>query len=188
MTASPRRDELVDRALELFYRHGFHATGIDRVLAESGVAKMTLYKHFRSKDELILAALRRRDERFRSWFMREVERRGRSARERLLVVFDILQTWFQSRDFRGCLFVNAAAEFHDRDDPIHAAASEHKRLIRDFLAELAREAGAKDPGGLASALNLLMEGAISVAHVAGDESAAGDARRTAERLIEGAIA
>jgi AcrR family transcriptional regulator len=188
MAASPRRDELVDRALELFYRHGFHATGIDRVLAEAGVAKMTLYKHFRSKDELILAALRRRDERFRTWFMREVERRGRSARERLLVVFDILQAWFQSREFRGCMFVHAAAEFHDLDDPIHAAASEHKRLIRDFLGQLAREAGAADPGRLAGALNLLFEGAIAVAHVAGDDRAASDARRTAEVLIEGALA
>jgi AcrR family transcriptional regulator len=188
MAASPRREELVDRALELFYRHGFHATGIDRVLAEAGVAKMTLYKHFRSKDELILAALRRRDERFRSWFMREVERRGRTARDRLLVVFDILQTWFASREFRGCLFVNAAAEFHDPSDPIHAAASEHKRQIRDFLMKLASDAGAADPGRLAGALNLLIEGAISVAHVAGDGKAASDARRTAEFLVDGALA
>src|SRR5258708_34708744 len=107
MAQSARREELVDRALELFYRHGFHATGIDRILAEAGVAKMTLYKHFKSKDELILAALTRRDEKFRTWFMREVERRGRTPRERLLVVFDILAAWVQSRQFRGCMFVNA---------------------------------------------------------------------------------
>ena len=87
--ASRRRDHLVDIALDLFSRDGFHATGIDKILAESGVAKMTLYKHFRSKDELILAALRRRDERFRNWFMRTVERRADTPRERLLAMFDV---------------------------------------------------------------------------------------------------
>src|SRR5258708_27708372 len=105
--ASLRRDHLVETALALFSKHGYHATGIDRILAEAGVAKMTLYKHFKSKDELILAALSRRDEKFRTWFMREVERHGRTPRERLLVVFDILEAWFQSREFRGCMFVNA---------------------------------------------------------------------------------
>jgi AcrR family transcriptional regulator len=185
---SARREELVDRALDLFYRHGFHATGIDRILAESGVAKMTLYKHFKSKDELILAALNRRDEKFRTWFMREVERRGRTPKERLLVVFDILETWFSSRDFHGCLFVNAAAEFHQAADPVHRAAAEHKRLIRDFFERLAGEAGAPDPAGLARQLNLLLEGAIAIAHVQGDAAAAADARATARILIERALA
>ncbi len=187
MAASARREELVDRALELFYRHGFHATGIDRILAESGVAKMTLYKHFKSKDELILAALRRRDEKFRSWFMREIERRGRTPRERLLVVFDILAVWFASRDFRGCMFVNAAAEFHDPGDPVHEAAAEHKRLVREFLFKLASEAGAGDPAALAGSLNLLLEGAIAVAHVAGDAAAARDARAAAATLVDRAL-
>ena len=82
--APSRRDHLVDTALELFIRDGFHATGIDKILAESGVAKMTLYKHFKSKDELILSALRRRDERFRNWFMRAVESRAQAPRQRLL--------------------------------------------------------------------------------------------------------
>ena len=191
MAQSARREELVDRALDLFYRHGFHATGIDRILAEAGVAKMTLYKHFKSKDELILAVLTRRDEKFRTWFIREVERRGRTPRERLLVVFDILQTWFQSREFRGCMFVNAAAEFHEAGDPIHAAAAEHKQLVRGFLERLAREAGAPDPAMLAASLNLLLEGAISVAHVSGDISgdtgAAAAAKRTAQILIDNSL-
>ncbi|MBI3499795.1 MAG: TetR family transcriptional regulator [Proteobacteria bacterium] len=187
MAVSARREELVDRALDLFYRHGFHATGIDRILAESGVAKMTLYKHFKSKDELILAALKRRDEKFRTWFMCEIERRGRSPRERLLVVFDILAVWFASREFRGCMFVNAASEFHEAGDPIHRAAAEHKRLIRDFLKRLATEAGAREPDAVAGALNLLLEGAIAVAHVAGDASAASDARAAAEILINRAL-
>ncbi|MDJ0935396.1 MAG: helix-turn-helix domain-containing protein, partial [Kiloniellales bacterium] len=110
MTAT-RRDHLVDTAAKLFARHGFHATGIDRILAEAGVAKMTLYKHFRSKDELILAALRRRDEEFRNWFRRRVEARADAPRARLLAVFDVLAEWFEQPDFAGCTFVAAAAEF-----------------------------------------------------------------------------
>ncbi len=127
--ASPRRDHLVDTALRLFYRDGFHATGIDKILAESGVAKMTLYKHFKSKDELILAAVRRRDEQIRNWLMRAAERRARAPRDRLLALFDALEEWFRSDDFSGCMFINASAEFGRCDDPIHAAAAEHKRLV-----------------------------------------------------------
>ncbi|MGH7058716.1 MAG: TetR/AcrR family transcriptional regulator, partial [Acetobacteraceae bacterium] len=91
--ASLRRDHLVQTALALFSRHGYHATGIDRILAESGVAKMTLYKHFRSKDDLILAALRHRDEQFCRWFQSEIEARAAHPRERLLAVFDVLEAW-----------------------------------------------------------------------------------------------
>ena len=86
--SSSKRDLLINTALELFSREGFHATGIDRILSESGVAKMTLYNHFKSKDELILAALRRRDETFRNWFMRTVEASAETPRGRLLASFD----------------------------------------------------------------------------------------------------
>ena len=91
--ATSRREHLVDTALELFYQDGFHATGIDKILAKAGVAKMTMYKHFKSKDELILAVLRRRDELFRNWFMREVERRAQTPSERLLALFDVYDDW-----------------------------------------------------------------------------------------------
>ena len=111
--ALSRRDHLVETAAELFRRNGYHATGIDRILAESGCAKMTLYKHFRSKDELILAALRRRDEQFRNALMRAVERRAESPRGRLLAVFERLGELIAEPDFSGCMFVNAAG----RSDP-----------------------------------------------------------------------
>ncbi len=186
-----RRDHLVDTAVELFARHGFHATGINRVLKESGVAKMTLYKHFRSKDELILAALRRRDERFRNWFVRTVEELGRTPRERLLALFDTLEEWFARPDFAGCTFINASAEFGDPDDPIHAAAAEHKRLVLGYIRGLAQAAGAPDAEGLARQLMLLTEGAIVMAQVSGQVSgeigAAAEARRAAEVLISRAL-
>ena len=88
--ASTRRDHLVDTALKLFARGGFHATGIDTILAEAGVAKMTLYNHFRSKEELILAVLRRRDELFRNWFVKRVEQQADQPRQRLIAMFDVL--------------------------------------------------------------------------------------------------
>lgn len=185
--ASSRRDHLIDTAIELFYRDGFHATGIDKILAQSGVAKMTLYKHFKSKDELILAALRRRDERFRNWFMRTVEGRATAPRDRLLAIYDVLEEWFSSRDFNGCMFINASAEFADPGDPIHATAAENKHLIRAYVRDLAADAGATDTDALAWNLILLVEGAIVMAHVAGSRDAASRARRAAEILVSAAL-
>ena len=124
-----KREELVETALDLFMREGFHATGIDRILAEAGVAKMTLYHHFRSKDELILAALRLRDERFRNEFMRRVEKSGDDPALRLHAIFDVLGEMFDAKTSRGCTFINACAEYGDRDSAIHCIAAEHKRLV-----------------------------------------------------------
>ena len=184
---SARREHLVDTAAKLFARHGFHATGIDRILAEAGVAKMTLYKHFRSKDELILAALRRRDEEFRNWFRRRLEAGGETPRARLMAIFDVLAEWFEQPDFYGCTFAAAAAEFHDSKDPIHAAAAEHKRLLLGHLRDLAAAAGAVDPDALAEELALLMEGATALAHVCGEKNLRA-ARHAAALLIDEALA
>ncbi len=170
-----RRDHLVETALKLFCRDGYQATGIDKILAEAGCAKMTLYNHFKSKDELILAALHRRDEQFRNAFMRAIERQAGTPRERLSAIFDVLQAWFEAPDFSGCMFINASAEFGDPDDPIHAAAAEHKRLILGYFRQLAE------------GLMLLMEGAIVMRHVAGQADAARRARASAQVLIDQAL-
>lgn len=182
-----RRDHLVETALKLFCRDGYQATGIDKILAEAGCAKMTLYNHFKSKDELILAALHRRDEQFRNAFMRAIERQAGTPRERLSAIFDVLQAWFEAPDFSGCMFINASAEFGDPDDPIHAAAAEHKRLILGYFRELAAAAAAADPDQLAEGLMLLMEGAIVMRHVAGQADAARRARASAQVLIDQAL-
>jgi AcrR family transcriptional regulator len=187
--ASGKRDHLVDTALELFYQDGFHATGIDRILETAGVARMTLYNHFKSKDELIVAALRRRDEKFRNWFMRTVERLASRPEDRLLAIYDALNEWFSNKDFCGCMFINASAEFGDPDDPIHMVATEHKQLVRRYLGGLVNDAGATEGEGeaLADELMLLMEGAIVMAHVAGDHNAAGRARLGAQKLVRLAL-
>ncbi|MDF1586735.1 TetR/AcrR family transcriptional regulator [Marinimicrococcus flavescens] len=187
-----RRDELVDAALRLFYTGGFNATGIDKILAEAGVAKMTLYKHFRSKDELILAALQRRDEQFRGWLTGEMEKASPDPRERLLAMFDALEDWFRGRAFKGlgfsgCAFIHAAGEFGAQDHPAHRAAAEHKRLIVAYLGRLCAQAGARDPEQLAEQLALLKEGAIVTAHVRGMPEAAGIAKKMAGIMIAAAI-
>ena len=184
--ASAKRDLLIDTALELFNRDGFHATGIDRILEAAGVARMTLYNHFKSKDELIVAVLRRRDEKFRNWFMRTVERLQTRPKERLLAVFDALNEWFTSKDFCGCMFINASAEYGDLANPVHRVATEHKQLIRSFLLQIAIDAEIADAEELAGELMLLAEGAIVMAHVAGDSNAAANAKRAAAKLIQAA--
>jgi AcrR family transcriptional regulator len=185
--ASPRREHLIETAERLFNEHGYHATGIDRILAEAGVAKMTLYNHFRSKDELILAVLRRRDETFRNRLVRAVERAADTPRERLLAIFDVLREWFRSKEFHGCMFINASAEYGAPDSAIRAASCEHKRLLTNYVEELAREAGAAEPAALAEALMLLIEGAIVSAQIHCDCASAAQARRAAETLVAAAI-
>lgn len=181
-----KRDQLIDTALTVFAREGFHATGIDRIVAEAGVARMTLYNHFESKDALILAALRRRDERFRAWFVGAVEARAATPRDRLLAIFDVLADWFAAPDFTGCLFINAAAEYGAPDSAVHRAAAEHKALIRGVLRGWAVAAGARDPEALADGLALLKEGAIVARYVAGDRDAAARVRAAAAPLIAAA--
>lgn len=183
--AQNRRDHLVDTALELFNRDGYHATGIDRILAEAGVAKMTLYKHFKSKDDLILAVLRRREQLFLERLTSRIEL-ATTPKERLLGLFDALDEWFGEKDFSGCMFINAASEFAPPEDPIHAVASEHKHLLLRHLRELTAAAGASKPRELAAGLMLLIEGAIVMAYVAGERDAAKQAKRTAKLLLENA--
>jgi AcrR family transcriptional regulator len=185
--ASARRDHLVETALGLFYKNGFHATGIDTILAESGVAKMTLYKYFKGKDELILAALELRHERWSAWFRGEIERRSRSPRRRLLLVFDVLGEWFRSEEFRGCFFLSAASEYCGLERRIQEAVAGHKRWVRELLERFASGARARDASGLAGQLALLVEGAIAVALVERDADSAGWAKDAAKVLICAAI-
>jgi AcrR family transcriptional regulator len=187
---SKKRDQLVEAALELFSREGFHATGIDKILGAAGVAKMTLYKHFRSKEELILAVLRLRDERWRNRFMLGVERRAKEPEDRLLAMFDQLGEWFADEGFSGCMFINATAEYADHGDPIHAASAEHKRLVEKYVRGLAGQAGVVEPGVLASQLCLLMEGAVVLTQVCPADDggcAAARAKVAAGVLLEHAL-
>jgi len=179
-----KRDELVEKALATFYRNGFHATGMDRLVAETGISKTSMYKHFRTKEDLILAALRLRDERFRTWLYGRMEALADTPARQLLAAFDALGEWFRSPDFHGCMFVKANAEYQQADHPIRSQATEHKRLIVNHFTTLAAGAGARRPEDLAEQLVILKEGAIAVAAIGLDMDAAGQARRIAEGILD----
>jgi AcrR family transcriptional regulator len=184
--ASTRKDHLVETALGLFYKNGFHATGIDTILAESGVAKMTMYKYFKGKDDLILAALELRDRRWMDWFRDELQRRGHTPHQQLLAVFDALGDWFAQEDFRGCMFINVASEYCGLDGRIGELAARHKRLVREEIRRLADEAGVSHPAALAEQLALLMEGAIVMALMENASDWASIAKEAARSLIRSA--
>ncbi len=160
-----RKQELVDAATRVFYRNGFHASGLERILQESGISRMTLYNHFKSKDDLILAALRHRDEVFRSGMMEFVEAKGPDARDRLLAVFDFHEQWFKGDDFCGCMFINAAAEFDDPASAPRRIAADHKLEIMRYVRSLCEDLNCADPERAAEQIVILIEGAIVSAHV-----------------------
>lgn len=184
MAGASKRDQLIDTALTLFYRDGFTATGIDKILSEAGVAKMTLYNHFRSKEELICAVLHRRDENVRNWLMKFVEDNAETPRDRLLSLFDAHRDWFSGKDFRGCMFLNAAAEFSGIADPVLAIALEHKRLLHAYVRGLVAAANARNPDRLTDWLILLLDGAIGCAQVSLDADWADKAKNAARVLLD----
>lgn len=181
-----KRDELVQKALEIFYRDGFHGTGMDALSAETGISKTTMFKHFRSKEELILAALRLRDQEFRNWLFRRMAQAG-PPRAQLSAMFDALAEWFAMAGFRSCMFIKAASEYPDSGHPIHAQAAEHKRLLFLQVEQIAAKAGATDPAALARKLLLLKEGAIVTAHLGHEADPAGNAKAAAETLMAAAL-
>lgn len=181
-----RREDVIDAAMRVFYRHGFHASGLERILEEGGVSRMTLYNHFKSKDEVIVAALRRRDELFRNRMMKFVDSKATSPRDRLLAVFDFHESWFKDAEFCGCMFINACAEFSDPKSAPRLIAAEHKRAIVRYLCGICRECGLAHPESIADQLNILIEGAIVTAQVVdqvqGSVSGPGSSARLAREM------
>ena len=149
MKRAQKRGHLIDVAADIFNRVGYHAAGIDRVIAESGIAKTTLYRHFKSKDELIVAVLRRVDERFREDMRKVVEGSGPDPKQKILATFDFLEGWFRDESFHGCPFMGAAGEFGDRPNPVFQETAMHKRLMLAYFEELARAARIDDPRAFA---------------------------------------
>ncbi len=184
MPRPSRRDHLLNTAIDLFCKHGFHATGIDKIMEVSGVSKKTMYSHFRTKEELIMAALRQYDSRFRNFFMREVEKTGSTPEEKLLGVFDVAHAWFSQNNFFGCVFINAVGEYSEDSSPIRAISKDFKMMMRNYIEKLCVEAATKSPGELAGELGILLEGAIVTAQVSKDPTAAITAKKIATLLIQ----
>ncbi len=179
------RDQLVSTAIDLFYRHGFNCVGIDQVLAKAGLSKTTFYKHFESKDDLMVAAVRTRDEwELQAWDRAVRDLVGDDPREQLRGYFQVLDQWFTAPDFGGCMFINVASEFPNPHDPVHQVAADHKRKGRDAYRDLAAEAGAKDPEAFANHYTMLMEGALILRQVHGRDNAAAIAMDAVVKLID----
>jgi AcrR family transcriptional regulator len=160
------RDRLVGVAMNLFYRHGINAVGLDWVLADAGVSKTTFYKHFKSKDELVVAALEARDD----WEMgawREAVRFlvGDAPERQLVGLIEVLDILFNDPTFLGCQFINAAAEFPNPDDAVHRVATAHKRSNWGWVRELAETAGVKDAEDFADVYTVIFEGALVLRQV-----------------------
>jgi AcrR family transcriptional regulator len=181
------RERILETAYDLFSRNGTRAVGVDRIIAEAGAAKMTLYRNFDSKDALIVAFLAEREERWtRGWLQAEVERRAITPAGRLLAIFDVFGEWFALPDFEGCSFINVMLELTDREQPGRIASVHHLSVIREFLAGLAAEAGVSDPEAFAHQWHILMKGSI-VAAAEGDAQAAARAQEIGALLLEARV-
>jgi len=180
------RGRLVAAAVELFYRHGFAAVGIDRVITTAGVTKTTFYKHFESKDDLMVAAVQRRDEwESQAWGRAVRKLAGDDPAGQFLAMLDVMDVWFNDPDFGGCLFINTAVEFPNPHDPVHQAAAAYKQRARDHRRDLARAAGADEVAAetFADCYTALIEGALVLRLTLGRNDAARAVRPAVERLI-----
>lgn len=188
MTASTTKERLIEVAVELFYRQGFQAVGLDQILDRVGITKTAFYKHFESKDDLIVAVLVKRDGDDLAQMIRVMhEKGGNDPRARLLAMFDHLDEWFRDPGFRGCLFMNAATEFPSSGDPIHRAAAAHGEHLGEIVRTALVQLGATNPPRLTQQIMLLFGGAIAARHVSGEFDAAASARAVAETLLDQAI-
>ncbi|GHJ31355.1 TetR family transcriptional regulator [Streptomyces hygroscopicus subsp. sporocinereus] len=175
-------ERILSTATALFNAHGVRGVGVDRIIAESGVAKATLYSHFRTKDDLVLAYLSASDEHWRGALREAAEAAGADPRDQLIGLFDALDASIERDGFRGCAFTRTAGETEPGTAP-HTATAEHKRAVRAWLTELARAAGAADPAQLALRISLLIDGTMAAAALEPRPDFAEAARETARALV-----
>ncbi len=179
---------LISAGLELFYRYGFQAVGIDQVIDLAGVTKTTFYNHFESRDDFFVACVRQRDEWESEAWMRAIRTiAGDDPRDQLLAFFTVLDRWFNDPEYRGCIFVNVAAEFTDPRHPVHQAAVAHKKKTRNAIRDMAAQAGATDAEAFADQFTILVEGTLLLRHVHERNDAAVVAMPTVRALLDSFI-
>ncbi|OLB75868.1 MAG: hypothetical protein AUI14_20125, partial [Actinobacteria bacterium 13_2_20CM_2_71_6] len=184
---SAARARILDTATGLFYVHGIRGVGIDAIVAASGVAKATLYAHFPSKEDLVLAYLARSDEAWRGKLRAAADAAGPDPRDQLVGLFDALHEACVRDGFRGCPFINTAAE-SPPGSAVHGATVAHKQVVRAWVAQLATQAGATDPDGLARALTVILDGAMAAGALEPTPDLARQARQVASTLVDAACA
>jgi len=178
------REHILNTASELFYSQGIKTTGIDAIVKASGVAKMSLYKYFPSKDDLVLAHLQKKSAAMQDFFSNGLAAKVCEPKQKLLAVFELFEQLLSDPGFRGCPFINAAAEFAETANPVQLAAAEFYKEFNAVLTELARQAGAVNPEQLAAQLSLLISGAIVREQIQRHSGAIRTAYLAAEMLIE----
>lgn len=179
------RQRLIDAGLKRFYRDGFRNVGIDQILSDVEISKTAFYKHFESKEDLMLAVLEDHDRWMQDTFRTMVRERGGDSPEgQLRALFDVVDSILESSDFQGCIFVNVSMEFPLLHEPAHVAAAKSKQSMEEIVCEIARQAGAIDPRALAQELCLVMEGAYVTRHVTGNPDTIAIARRVSDRIID----
>ncbi len=177
------RERILDSAYDLFSRRAVRDVGIDEVIARAGVAKATLYRHFPSKDELVVAFLEQREQRWTlDWVEAEARRRGATPEDQLVAIFDAFHEWFQRDDFEACAFINVLLEMGS-EHPAGAASVRHLENIRGVVGRLAEEADLRERDSFARSFHILMKGSI-VSAAEGDSEAAQRAKSMAAALIE----
>ncbi len=181
------QEKILLAASELFYSQGVRATGVDAIAKAAKTTKMSLYRYFPSKDDLVIAFLRKRDEDFRTWFVGQVDDKAGNPKDKLLAIFDVISEWMNIPEFRGCAFINASAEFPLEGNPVHQISAEFYDKFRLYIAGLATQCGLRSPENLALQLSLLVEGAIVSEQMKRYSGSAEQAKQAAIMIIEASL-
>ncbi len=179
------REKILHVASDLFQTRGINSTGVDTIVAVAGTTKMTLYKYFHSKENLILEVLQKGHQDFQAWLNGKMS--SKKPTEKLQQLFDHIEEWITAPDFRGMAFLKASAEFPNEENAVHRLSAEQSRQFKQYLAGLATDAGAKDPEALALQLSLLIEGAVQAEQMKRGSGAIKYAKKAAKILIEMAL-
>ena len=183
---SALREKILHVASDLFQTRGINSTGVDTIVAVAGTTKMTLYKYFKSKEDLILEVLQKGHQDFQTWLNDNLNRSSKQPAEKIQKLFDFIEEWVSSPDFRGMAFIKASAEFPNEESAVHKLSADHAKEFRNYIASLAVEAGISDPDSLSLQLSMLIEGAIQAEQMKRGSDAVKYAKKAAKILIDSA--
>ena len=181
------KDKILLVATDLFHTRGINSTGVDTIVAVAGTTKMTLYKYFNSKEQLIVEVLQKSQHDFQSWLDEKLNSNTKKPADKIQYLFDYIEEWVNSSAFIGVGFIKASAEFPNEENAIHKLSSQQSREFRQFISKLASDANIKDADGLALQLSLLFEGAAQAEQMKRGSGAIKYAKKAAKMLIDGAI-
>lgn len=181
------KDKILSVATDLFQTRGINSTGVDTIVAVAGTTKMTLYKYFNSKEQLIIEVLNKGHADFRSWLNEKLSSASKKPSEKLQKLFEFIEEWITAPEFRGMAFIKASAEFPNEENAIHKLSFEQSREFRQYIQDLAAQAGIKDAEGLSLQLSMLFEGAVQAEQMKRGSGAIKYAKKAAKILIDGAL-